>query len=122
MRISDGSSDVCSSDLAAPALPCSPARVSSRSRAFIRTRRPSTGTSATPSPRRTPRRHSERRAFRPRVEKRDVLKKKSSSEGPENVRSRQDRKSVVEGKSVSVRVDLGGRRFFKKKKQKNQRP
>src|SRR3546814_16323073 len=29
-----------------------------------------------------------------------------------------DRKSVVEGKSVSVRVDLGGRRFIKKKKNK----
>src|SRR3546814_16070600 len=28
------------------------------------------------------------------------------------------RKSVVEGKSVSVRVDLGGRRSIKKKKQK----
>src|SRR3546814_14824960 len=27
-----------------------------------------------------------------------------------------DRESVVEGKSVSVRVDIGGRRFFKKKK------
>src|SRR3546814_8097794 len=27
-----------------------------------------------------------------------------------------DRKSVVKGKSVSVRVDLGGRRIFKKKK------
>src|SRR3546814_12857855 len=27
-----------------------------------------------------------------------------------------DRKSVVEGKSVSVRVDFGGRRFIKKKK------
>src|SRR3546814_19666322 len=27
-----------------------------------------------------------------------------------------DRKSVVEGKSVSVRVDLGGRRIVKKKK------
>src|SRR3546814_18796477 len=31
-----------------------------------------------------------------------------------------DRKSVVEGKSVSVRVDLGGRRILKKKKKKNQ--
>src|SRR3546814_16585521 len=31
---------------------------------------------------------------------------------------RQDRKSVVEGKSVSVRVDLGGRRIIKKKKKK----
>src|SRR3546814_19722073 len=29
----------------------------------------------------------------------------------------QDRKSVVEGKSVSVRVDLGGRRILKKKKE-----
>src|SRR3546814_16430759 len=29
-----------------------------------------------------------------------------------------NRKSVVEGKSVSVRVDLGGRRIFKKKKTK----
>src|SRR3546814_17490236 len=31
----------------------------------------------------------------------------------------QDRKSVVEGKSVSVRVDLGGRRIIKKKKKLN---
>src|SRR3546814_20602069 len=29
---------------------------------------------------------------------------------------RPDRKSVVQGKSVSVRVDLGGRRILKKKK------
>src|SRR3546814_18108802 len=29
-----------------------------------------------------------------------------------------DRKSVVEGKSVSVRVDLGGRRIIKTKKEK----
>src|SRR3546814_15210663 len=32
------------------------------------------------------------------------------------VRGRKDRKSVVSGKSVSVRVDLGGRRILKKKK------
>src|SRR3546814_19084230 len=31
-----------------------------------------------------------------------------------------DRKSVVEGKSVSVRVDLGGRRSIKKKKRTDQ--
>src|SRR3546814_19142912 len=30
-----------------------------------------------------------------------------------------DRKSVVEGKGVSVRVDLGGRRVIKKKKNRN---
>src|SRR3546814_19999765 len=33
----------------------------------------------------------------------------------EMVRWREDRKSVGEGKSVSIRVDLGGRRFIKKK-------
>src|SRR3546814_18936113 len=32
---------------------------------------------------------------------------------------RADRKRVVEGKSVSVRVGLGGRRYCKKKKKKN---
>src|SRR3546814_16498277 len=32
--------------------------------------------------------------------------------------ARRDRKSVVEGKSVSVRVDLGGRRISKKKQQR----
>src|SRR3546814_18134731 len=30
-----------------------------------------------------------------------------------------DRKSVVEGRSVSVRVDMGGRRIVQKKKHKN---
>src|SRR3546814_15884453 len=30
-----------------------------------------------------------------------------------------DRKSVVQGRSVSVRVDLGGRRIIKKKKKEN---
>src|SRR3546814_20506503 len=34
----------------------------------------------------------------------------------EVVRKRSDRKSVVEGKGVSVRVDLGGRRYIKTKK------
>src|SRR3546814_16107747 len=33
----------------------------------------------------------------------------------------QDRKSVVSGKSVSVRVDLGGSRIIKKKKKKKQK-
>src|SRR3546814_15358040 len=40
---------------------------------------------------------------------------------PRNVRvSEADRKSVVEGKSVSVRVGLGGRRSIKKKTTTNQ--
>src|SRR3546814_17270543 len=40
-----------------------------------------------------------------------------------NLRDRfslRDRKSVVSGKSVSVRVDLGGRRIIKKKKQERE--
>src|SRR3546814_17644446 len=37
--------------------------------------------------------------------------------GGENMR---DRKSVVEGKSVSVRVDFGGRRLIKKKNTKTE--
>src|SRR3546814_12652093 len=39
-----------------------------------------------------------------------------TTEGGAVVRLREDRKSVVSGKSVSVRVDLGGRRLIKKKK------
>src|SRR3546814_18115362 len=35
-----------------------------------------------------------------------------------SVERMRDRKSVVSGKSVSVRVDLGGRRILKKKRQK----
>src|SRR3546814_19611513 len=35
--------------------------------------------------------------------------------------SKSDRKSVVQGKSVSGRVDLGGRRIIKKKKTKKQK-
>src|SRR3546814_20762386 len=40
--------------------------------------------------------------------------------GNEN-ENEQDRKSVVEGKSVSVRVELGGRRSIKKKKNKERK-
>src|SRR3546814_11729942 len=36
--------------------------------------------------------------------------------GNDTLRRRSDRKSVVEGKSVSVRVDLGGSRIIKTKK------
>src|SRR3546814_19038196 len=36
-------------------------------------------------------------------------------------RAAQDRKSVVSGKSVSVRVDPGGRRIIKKKRKKNKK-
>src|SRR3546814_20584651 len=44
------------------------------------------------------------------------LNRKCSGYCATSAASRADRKSVVEGKSVSVRVDLGGRRIIKTKK------
>src|SRR3546814_13889890 len=44
----------------------------------------------------------------------------TGSAGRKDVSGIADRQSVVEGKSVSVRVDLGGRRIIKKKTRKNQ--
>src|SRR3546814_1433372 len=88
MRISDWSSDVCSSDLAARisrSQPSFQARTSASMR-DVRSRRRGAPPTAPMTARWNP-------------------------------RSRSDRKSVVEGKSVSVRVDLGGRRIIKKKKQ-----
>src|SRR3546814_19361524 len=40
---------------------------------------------------------------------------RSWNPGAERIRGYKDRKSVVKGKSVSVRVDLGGARIIKKK-------
>src|SRR3546814_5306548 len=83
MRISDWSSDVCSSDLMS-------LTVSSTGRARMRTR----GVARTTTP-------------------------GSASWGSDaRLSSWPDRKSVVEGKSVSVRVDIGGRRIIKKKTKK----
>src|SRR3546814_20602414 len=78
MRISDWSSDVCSSDLRAGAGRPVQARRLHRRRTVCAGR----------ARQRAGRRHR---------------------------RCPPDRKSVVEGKSVSVRVDLGGRRILKKK-------
>src|SRR3546814_19195477 len=98
MRISDWSSDVCSSDLA-------DLHASAQQRAAEACRsasRYSVGAS-----RRSIRRvrcvHQQRPGAR-RAHRRPI-------EFP-------DRKSVVLGQSVYVRVDLGGRRFIKKKKRK----
>src|SRR3546814_18042347 len=97
MRISDWSSDVCSSDLhrwrtrherqGARQETRPQTRPGSAARAQGRGRRPGAGS----QPRRQPARAAGRR---------------------------EDRKSVAEGKSVSVRVDLGGRRIIKKKTKK----
>src|SRR3546814_3893129 len=76
LRISDWSSDVCSSDLLAKRL------------TLYRLRRPIV------------------------IGRDDALAVHWSAEGEAG----RDRKSVVYGKSVSVRVDLGGRRMIKKKK------
>src|SRR3546814_19522931 len=96
MRISDWSSDVCSSDLADPADDHQgPAR------------RPAAGLR-----RRLQRaRLAVRRGPRPGA----VDGVQRGRAGPELQCRRPDRKSVVSGKSVSVRVDLGGRRIIKKK-------
>src|SRR3546814_16170612 len=94
MRISDWSSDVCSSDLQPQGFP-------QRGREI---RPPHAGEQRWPQPvldqlRENPRSHR----------KADVQPGRGSAAG--------DRKSVVKGKSVSVRVDLGGRRIIKKKKE-----
>src|SRR3546814_19753885 len=99
MRISDWSSDVCSSDLAA-------ARHGSRAGA-ARSKNPSPrrarGAPSCPGGNWSPP-HGARRG-RTRKEPGG-----SRSTPP----SRGDRKRVEKGKRVSVRVDLGGRRYVKK--------
>src|SRR3546814_13064838 len=58
------------------------------------------------------------RAHRPAVGHADVCPSAalpSAASGPSGRRSTRDRKSVVSGKSVSVRVDCGGGRVIKKK-------
>src|SRR3546814_19218783 len=97
MRISDWSSDVCSSDLMKNtcALPSSVARPGPTSRML--------------------RCHSHRSA----ANGHDPVT--ISGDAAATVFRQVDRKSVVEGKSVSVRVDLGGRRIIKKKKIKKYR-
>src|SRR3546814_11066530 len=102
MRISDWSSDVCSSDLQklVEKLKQRTGEKTSSLQALGRIERDSVkGRSA---------RHTER-WDRLRDEQRADREKR-----------KEDRKSVVWGKSVSVRVDLGGRRIIKKKNTKNQ--
>src|SRR3546814_16586238 len=100
MRISDWSSDVCSSDLGTP-----PPRVRCGSAGRGCRRRPS-GLS-----------HADRLSREYRWPRPDLPARRpyGAAGAPSG---RPDRKSVGEGKSVSVRVDLGGRRYLKKKKHK----
>src|SRR3546814_16434218 len=101
MRISDWSSDVCSSDLAVAG-----ARGGGRN--------PDAGG------RNALHRGSDRRARRnpAPVEQYDARRTAGQPargrDRPAAIGAAQDRKSVVLGNSFSVRVDLGGRRFFNK--------
>src|SRR3546814_17534923 len=111
MRISDWSSDVCSSDLDSSGKGAE--RVCLRQPAFNQVRR-SLGRFTSPlAPIRGAVRASARRG--------DMTRLHLFSGGHPEVavvteRKLLERNSVVWGKSVSVRVDLGGRRIFTKKK------
>src|SRR3546814_13666767 len=117
MRISDWSSDVCSSDRGARSARPAVARGQRRQRA---------GTAASGRRRRTPLAHlsPRRRAARDRVETLGPPRRAAGARvrtaawrrhrarlaRPHRTGIGRDRKSVVEGKSVSVLVDVGGRR------------
>src|SRR3546814_19588927 len=96
MRISDGSSDVCSSDLVSSrrATYCAAPVAFSESDSTSRLSAPAIAVCSTTS--RLP-------PLRPRGSRRCFA----------------DRKSVVQGQRVSVRVDLGGRRIIKKQSKYN---
>src|SRR3546814_19103272 len=96
MRISDWSSDVCSSDLGTAAV--TPKATRRGRRAF------SAPTFTGP-----------RSQVRRRPSPAPVRNSKAASTSRS---ARGDRKSVVKGKSVQVRVDPGGRRIHKKTNQK----
>src|SRR3546814_11476404 len=100
MRISDWSSDVCSSDLG-----------------FLQLPAPQHTCSATRLSRNTQGKHNvpiRVQAALPRHRTRAGRR----AAGVAASRAAGDRKSVVSGKRVSVRVDTGGRRIIKKKKKK----
>src|SRR3546814_19492481 len=104
MRISDWSSDVCSSDLI-PTRGRALDQVDGLGRVGIGVRG-STG-----------RGEFAQRPHRCRICQDDRASRGNDSlEGGRARHYAGDRKSVEEGKSVSVRVDLGGRRMIKKKK------
>src|SRR3546814_16515096 len=114
MRISDWSSDVCSSDLAldrrARKLDRRDARRARRS--FQGARRYGRRSDSN----RRARHQMGRQIGRGRGRRMARDSRKNPRRRHIDLRNPEDRNSVVKGKSVSVRVDLGGRRFIKKKK------
>src|SRR3546814_12924203 len=104
LRISDWSSDVCSSDLVRPRRRAPPCKAVAGAHVGARWPKPETGIRYETGQCRQRPKHPE---------------PPHRHEGPHSpsVRSAArttDRKSVVSGKSVSVRVDLGGSRLIKK--------
>src|SRR3546814_13463236 len=108
MRISDWSSDVCSSDLRI--LPQSQAWVGGRRQTGFMDRCPTDGDARQDGFGRHGTETTQRAIYDP--PERQIVSRihRELQVG--------DRKSGVEGKSVSVRVALGGRRSIKKKKKK----
>src|SRR3546814_15127616 len=100
MRISDWSSDVCSSDLRPPPL--------------LEDDRMSVEKWWWPLDKYTDTVHAAAETVRPKA---SFLPSRWEARRIRRL-ARADRKSVVEGKSVSVRVDPGGRRIIKNKKTK----
>src|SRR3546814_15744238 len=101
MRISDWSSDVCSSDLVR----------------LLKPRRPGDGQAAgTRTSYLNQRLRIDADIVRRRAGGIDDRLRRLQALRDGGLISEEDRKSVVSGKSVSVRVDLGGRRHIKKKK------
>src|SRR3546814_13982088 len=98
MRISDWSSDVCSSDLPRPVM------------------RTAAGLDADHRRRKPREKHLNLPAPQPLAQHRPLRRINSVQLNNMLRRVHPDRQSVVEGKSVSVRVDLGGRRIIQKKK------
>src|SRR3546814_11677641 len=103
MRISDWSSDVCSSDLLALARAARRRAPVPAPREPARARPPARGSG--------PPRHGWHR----------TRSMPASNHPARRTTDARHRKSVVTGKSVSVRVDLGGRRINKKKHKKRSR-
>src|SRR3546814_2605013 len=113
MRISDWSSDVCSSDLAAPV---------GHAGAMAALTRRATSVVELDSVHRfrdTEYGHLTLR-LRNASTKEDAFAVARALADGGHLRRAEDRKSVVSGKSVSVRVDLGGRRYLKTIKKEHQ--
>src|SRR3546814_16082917 len=125
MRISDWSSDVCSSDLPARAPPTPRPPCRDRAPAGRRCRYRGQRRCGAAARSRAPRSSPPPRRRNARAAPRAIPWSPGRAAGcadrrgryaPSPRASRADRKSGVEGKGVSVRVDLGGGRTIKKKK------